>query len=384
MSTFNPIPFEWTEEESYTPLVETGLPQIGNIRIGEKRVNQQGKEYPVSLDYFIAQGDFADNFTDAFGAAPSLLPIAFTSSNRSRNAFARFEIRKGSKLFAIGDGVNFRYWNVDLRNGNGDWDNISFARKSDFEAWKQKISHICQAEWSLRLDLRFIVVHPSLPLGEWKFTTGGAATTIRQILEAINATESGKGYYHNLLFTLRVDMVTADSLEARRYPVVSLIPMLDQASNDLLDTYKSELFQMEGVGVLAALGPKEIHKLLPAKEEELPADQFIDRPHTDDLPTIQVEEAPEEPETLSLVEARKRVKVAVNLRNEDSLMGIWDNNSYLHENTAFAQYCLDFLKAIYTVKVAGMTKPKQKELYSKFAQLGAKIKSDANLTETNA
>ena len=55
------------------------LPRRGKIRLGEKKVSEKsGKEYPVSLDYFVVP----DEVKSIYGAKPRKLDIMLPMENR--------------------------------------------------------------------------------------------------------------------------------------------------------------------------------------------------------------------------------------------------------------------------------------------------------------
>ena len=61
--------------------VSNTLPLIGRIKVGMKVVNENGKEYPTSLDYFRATGKYADIFDKHFGEKCSRIGIVFITDD---------------------------------------------------------------------------------------------------------------------------------------------------------------------------------------------------------------------------------------------------------------------------------------------------------------
>lgn len=53
------------------------LPRVGFIKVGYKEKATNGKEYPKSVDYFIASGKYAGLFTKAYGEKPQTIQIGF-------------------------------------------------------------------------------------------------------------------------------------------------------------------------------------------------------------------------------------------------------------------------------------------------------------------
>ena len=84
------------------------MPIIGKIKCGEK-IEKNGKEYPVSYDYFIADGNYKHLFEKKFGK-PKNIDIVFISNNLNESCSEYMEIRQGTKLFAKGNGREFQVY----------------------------------------------------------------------------------------------------------------------------------------------------------------------------------------------------------------------------------------------------------------------------------
>src|SRR6478609_8174432 len=124
------------------------LPIIGNIRVGEKMKNAQGKEYPVSLDHFKATGDYAVKFHEAFGEKPTNFGIIFMADSIDDVCNERYELRdeKTGSLVGSGDGVNFKIWNPEkpLGTGKGDYDDFiadTPEKKAQLATMSKKLSN---------------------------------------------------------------------------------------------------------------------------------------------------------------------------------------------------------------------------------------------------
>ncbi len=64
--------------------ITDSMPRLGKLRIGERKKNIQGKEYPASLDYFILKSDnekLVQKFTELYGEKPSRIKIQFYSDD---------------------------------------------------------------------------------------------------------------------------------------------------------------------------------------------------------------------------------------------------------------------------------------------------------------
>ena len=56
-------------------------PPIGKLHIGKRATTANGREYPMSVDYFIPAGKYADLFTRGCGERPSTIQVIFPSDD---------------------------------------------------------------------------------------------------------------------------------------------------------------------------------------------------------------------------------------------------------------------------------------------------------------
>ena len=77
------------------------LPRKGIIRIGEKKVAKNGKEYPVSLDHFVGPPEIHEMFGPEPKEIPVHLPFETVDLNYDENLKA---YKNGGKLFCRGNG----------------------------------------------------------------------------------------------------------------------------------------------------------------------------------------------------------------------------------------------------------------------------------------
>lgn len=95
------------------PTREVSLPRLGKIRLGIKKKNSKGKEYPVETDYFVVPPEVAR----VYGEQPKELPIMFPSDKmeaifpQAYNAFGKNHLLK-----CEGDGQ--AAWR---KEGDGSW-----------------------------------------------------------------------------------------------------------------------------------------------------------------------------------------------------------------------------------------------------------------------
>lgn len=77
------------------------LPRIGHIRLGDKKIAQSGKEYPVDLDHFRVPPEVAA----VYGDQPrEIFPVYIPTENREQFFPQSLQWYKGSKLHCKGDG----------------------------------------------------------------------------------------------------------------------------------------------------------------------------------------------------------------------------------------------------------------------------------------
>jgi len=200
------------------------LPEIGKIKIGEKAKNASGKEYPKSLDYFRATGNFAKSFTDINGDKPAMIPICFVSDNLEEVCNERYECWEGGKRWGFGDGTTFTVWNKD---------------KGAYEENATKDHPLVKSlKWDQMLTLRFVVLNMPGILGYWSFTTKGKAVTIPSVVKAFDFVRERAQTIIGFPFNLMVEKkVGYNPGEVRNYPVVTLVPNFSQDAIDMVSNY---------------------------------------------------------------------------------------------------------------------------------------------------
>ena len=88
------------------------LPRVGFIKVGYKEKATNGKEYPKSVDYFIASGKYAGLFTKAYGEKPQTIQIIFPDDCPEKVCNEMYEYRDDDgRRIAYGDGETFFVWN---------------------------------------------------------------------------------------------------------------------------------------------------------------------------------------------------------------------------------------------------------------------------------
>lgn len=197
------------------------LPEIGRLHIGKKQMGQNGKEYPVSVDYFIPAGKYAGMFTQALGDKPQTIQVIFPDDTPEKVCNERYEYRddKGA-LVAKGDGRTFEIW-----------DGKHYVPYS-VDAYPDIMAQIAKNNptkrgsdnWDIVLTLRFIVPAVRGIVGVWQFSTKGKASSVRNIRESFDGVQMMRGTVTQTVFDLSVQFAKSNKPNTNsRYPVVSLV-----------------------------------------------------------------------------------------------------------------------------------------------------------------
>lgn len=206
------------------------LPEIGRLHIGKKQVGQNGREYPVSVDYFIPAGKYAAMFTAALGEKPQTIQVIFPDDDPEKVCNERYEYRddKGA-LVARGDGRLFEIW-----------DGKKYAPYS-VEQFPDIMAQIAAKNptkrgaenWDVALTLRFIVPAVRGVVGVWQFSTKGRASSIKNIRNSFDGVQLMRGTVTQTVFDLSVQFAKSNKPGVNsRYPVVSLVAN-DNRINDI-------------------------------------------------------------------------------------------------------------------------------------------------------
>ena len=245
------------------------LPIIGKVKVGMKHPE---KGYPMSIDYFRADGRFSPRFHKVLGEKPQSILIGFVSDDLDLVCNERYQIRDAQgKNFAQGDGETFRFWHKEKAS--------YVVKKFDDEEQKQKFwewaikecsSQKIQAEWHQVLTLRFVI--PEIPIaGMWQLETKGKASSIKSIVGTFDLVQEQAKSIIGVPFQLTVEKVKGDNPgKPKQYPVINITPVLDSRSVVTLGDLENRLTG----GALRMLTAKDIKELaqpkaLPAPENEV-------------------------------------------------------------------------------------------------------------------
>lgn len=192
------------------------LPRVGRLKVGKK----SDKGFPMSVDYFIPTGKYADLFTQAYGQKPSTIQIVFPDDDPEKVCCERYEYRNDEgKLVAWGDGREFQVFNGKKY--------VKMTTDSHPELMQQVVSRFPskKGEWVVTLTLNFIVPMVRGIAGVWTFQTKGVASTIPQIRNVFDAMLEKRGFCKGILFDLGVEFAKSQKPgQQSRYPVVTLVP----------------------------------------------------------------------------------------------------------------------------------------------------------------
>ena len=197
------------------------LPEIGRLHIGKKQAGQNGREYPVSVDYFIPSGKYAGLFTAALGDKPQTIQVIFPCDDAGKVCNERFIYRddKGA-LVAYGDGKTFHIWNGS--------EYAPYPVEMYPDIWDQIIKNNPTKRgadnWDVELTLRFIIPAIRGIVGVWSLTTKGAASSVNNLRESFDAVMTMRGTVTTSVFDLSVHFHKSNKPNQNsRYPVLELI-----------------------------------------------------------------------------------------------------------------------------------------------------------------
>lgn len=206
----------------------SSLPEIGKIKIGEKKTNAKGVEYPSALDYFKPTGTFANEFTKLYGQQPRKLNIAFISDDINEVCNQRFECWDGGKRWGYGTGELFTVWDKSAGGGKG-------AYVDNVESTDPRVKAL---KWDEMLTLRFVLLEMKGIMGYWRFETKAKAVTIPSIIKSFDLVRERAGSIIGFPFTLLVEKkIGYNPGEAKSYPVVTLVPNFSEDSIEMVRQY---------------------------------------------------------------------------------------------------------------------------------------------------
>lgn len=236
----------------------SSLPEIGKIKIGEKKMSAKGVEYPSALDYFRPTGTFANEFTKLFGQKPKELKVAFISNDLGEVCNQRFECWTDGKRWGYGDGELFTVFDRSIGDKGGYAENVP-ATDPRVKALK----------WDEMLSLRFVLLEMKGIMGYWRFETKAKAVTIPSIVKAFDMVQERAGSIIGFPFSLIIEKKTGYSPgEVKSYPVVSLVPNFTQDTLEMVRKYVDMGGNMNRL-TASIIEQQKVMELLPKQNLEL-------------------------------------------------------------------------------------------------------------------
>ena len=219
------------------------LPEVGRLHIGKKEKGRNGKEYPVSVDYFIPAGKYAGLFTQALGETPSTIQIVFPSDEAEEVCRERYEYRDDrGALVAYGDGSQFWIWTGEKYNL------FLIEEYPDImeQVTRNNPTRRGAENWDIVLTLKFIIPTVRGIVGVWQFSTKGRASSIKNIRNSFDGVQKLRGTVCQTVFDLSVKFAKSNKPDtASRYPVVSLI-----ANDTRIEEIKEAIRPIENITLL--------------------------------------------------------------------------------------------------------------------------------------
>ena len=197
------------------------LPEIGRLHIGKKQAGQNGREFPVSVDYFIPAGKYAGMFTAALGDKPQTIQVIFPDDSPEKVCNERYIYRDNSgALVARGDGRVFEIWN------GKEYAKYSITEYPDI--WDQIIKNNPTKRgadnWDVELTMRFIIPAIRGVVGVWSLTTKGAASSVKNLRDSFDSVQARRGTVTTSVFDLSVHFHKSNKPGSNsRYPVLDLV-----------------------------------------------------------------------------------------------------------------------------------------------------------------
>lgn len=222
-------------ENEKKPVESIGIARLGFIRTGEM-TETNGKKHPKSLDYFKATGDYADRFHFTFGEQPKQLSIMFLSEIEDISCNEAIEYRtKEGRLFAQGDGKNFKVWSKEKN------DYVPYNTKERPNLIKEIEKATPEGKKSHILRLNFMIIGLNV-LGYWTFETGAEKTSIPQILSVYDMVKVKARRVMGIIFELNIKKVKSNKPGVKsQYPVVSLVPVFNDEQRIAIESGLKQL-----------------------------------------------------------------------------------------------------------------------------------------------
>lgn len=213
------------------------LPEVGRLHIGKKQAGQNGKEYPVSVDYFIPSGKYAGMFAAALGDKPQTIQVIFPDDSPEKVCNERYTYRDNSgALVARGDGQVFEIWN------GKEYAKYSITEYPDI--WDQIIKNNPTKRgadnWDVELTMRFIIPAIRGVVGVWSLTTKGAASSVKNLRDSFDSVQAMRGTVTTSVFDLSVHFHKSNKPGSNsRYPVLDLV-CNDSRVDEIREMLKAE------------------------------------------------------------------------------------------------------------------------------------------------
>lgn len=211
------------------------LPLLGKIKCGKKKAD--GK--PTSLDHFIADGKYANVFHEAFGNAPTVIPIIFISDDDAYSCNERYECRDSQgRLAGYGDGETYYLYNQEEEEYE--------------EVDRNDRSRMAKAgKWDVILTIKFVIPKIRNVFGVWQFSTKGTNSSIPAIRDTFDAVKDTANTVRNIPFDLRVDKVKSQKPGSKSvFPVITLVPNLSKENMENLANYLQRGHDIKRLGKL--------------------------------------------------------------------------------------------------------------------------------------
>lgn len=203
------------------------LPVVGKIKVGKK--NDKG--HPMSVDYFIATGDYLKQFAETYGDKPTSIKIVFVSDDLEQVCNEFYECRDNQgRLTGKGDGE--KYYLFDKNVGKlGSYVEQDMGEDGTPQRDEAKKRVLSAGKWKHTLRLRFILPEVKGIYGQWELQTFGMSSSIPSIIASFDGVRALTNTITRIPFDLNVKKVKSNKPGVTSvYPVISLVPNLSMES----------------------------------------------------------------------------------------------------------------------------------------------------------
>lgn len=246
-----------------------GLNKMGSLRTGMRQKTAGGKEYPMKLDHFIADGKYAPKFLEAYPEKTSTVHLVFPHIDEELVCLQEIEFRSGQTLVGRSNGYEYEIWSkTQNRFVHYEAHPDDEEALGNIERWKGQWPGLVVRE---TLTLRFVLVKVRGILGYWQLATHGSKSSIPNLVgvfDQVKALCQGrKELFTKIPFELHLSQERSQLPgDVRIFNVLTLVPNI---TNESLE--RAAQFLGNGVPIAGLLSDETVERmaLKPPAEDAL-------------------------------------------------------------------------------------------------------------------